>query len=432
MHTLRLRIASAIAALLLAAPSAPVAMAVSHAFTPDLAQIYSKPVSANAAAHFSCQDNVIDTGAPRCYDPATIAAAYGFTGLQARGLTGAGRTIVIVDFYDNPYIEQDLQLFDATFGLPDPTFHKVLVGNHAPFDFSDGNQVGWSGEISLDVQWAHAMAPGAAITLVLAKSSDDGDINQALRYAVNHNLGDVISMSFGEGEACMSDANLAFQHETFKRAVQKGITLVASAGDDGAAQGTQAPDACDFGGSFFKSASTPASDPLVTGVGGTTLFAQDPAAGKPYESERAWSDLFSGSDTSDCFPPADFGCSGGGFSTLFDRPAYQAGVPNTNRRHRGVPDVSYNAGVDGGVLTHWGVGLQAYYGLDPATPILLHLRRHERRRSAVVRARRPRRSARPPSRRHDQRRAVLDLPFKQALCQRVPRRDQRQQQPRHG
>jgi subtilase family serine protease len=263
-------------------------------------------------------------------------------------------------------IQNDLDLFNATFGLPSTTLTIITPDGLTPFDITDDNQVGWSAEISLDVQWAHAMAPGAKIDLVLAKSSDDADINSAVRYAVDHNLGDVISMSFGEGEACMTNANLTFQHETFKRAVRKGITLVASSGDDGAGQGTQGPDACDFGTAFFKSASTPASDPLVTGVGGTTLFAQDPAVGKQgYQGERAWSDEFSGSLASACFPPADFGCSGGGFSRLFDRPQYQAGIPNTNSRRRGVPDVAYNAGVDGGVLTHWGIGLVALLGLNP-------------------------------------------------------------------
>ena len=63
--------------------------------------------------------------------------------------------------------------------------------------------IGWAEEISLDVQWAHAIAPGANITLVLAKSNDDADILSATQYAVDHNLGDVISQSFGENESCV-------------------------------------------------------------------------------------------------------------------------------------------------------------------------------------------------------------------------------------
>jgi subtilase family serine protease len=93
----------------------------------------------------------------------------------------------------------------------------------------------------------------------------------------------------------------------------------------------------------------------VLAVGGTTLSA-DSATGA-YIGERAWADAFA-----DCYPPDQFGCSGGGFSTLYGRPDYQDGVVGTSQR--AVPDVAYNGGVDGGVLTHWGVGL-ATLGLDP-------------------------------------------------------------------
>src|SRR5262249_59326269 len=128
---------------------------------------------------------------------------------------------------------------------------------------------------------------------------------------------------------------------------------------------TQPPDACVTGGDFFKSASTPASDPLVTGVGGTTLFADDPDVSHDgYLRERAWSDRFSaGCDT------PDTGCSGGGFSTLFARPGYQASLIGNAKNARGVPDVAYNAGLDGGVMTHYGVG-NLLFGLDPTNPFV--------------------------------------------------------------
>lgn len=366
MRTLRIKLASLLAVAALAAPSAPAVAAVSHAFTPAVG-INPHVVLATRGkdVQFSCQTRVLDdpSGNPACYDPDTIQKAYGFSSLYSKGITGKGRTIVIVDAFTNPYIDLDLQLFDDAFGLPAATLTKISMPGTPAFDLTDAGQVGWSGESSLDVQWAHAIAPGASIILLSAASDNDADINDALKYAVDHNLGDVISMSFGEGEACMDPKLLRQQHRIFEAADRKNITLIASSGDDGAGQGTQGPDACDFGGDLFKAASTPASDPLVTGVGGTNLLAQDPAAGDAgYEGERAWADGFSG-----C-PAPDQGCSGGGFSTLFDRPFYQFGVPNTNPRHRGVPDVSYDGGVDGGVLTHWGAGLAAFYGLDPATP----------------------------------------------------------------
>ena len=143
------------------------------------------------------------------------------------------------------------------------------------------------------------------------------------------------------------------------KATLKGITLFASSGDDGAAQPT-----CDES-SFLKSASSPAIDPFVTAVGGTNLVAD--ADTGAYGSERAWADLFSGSGVIGCFPTSVAGCSGGGFSDEFGRPLYQFGFSGTRPGHRGVPDVAYNAGVDGGVIVHWGAG-DEFFGGDPKDP----------------------------------------------------------------
>ncbi len=74
---------------------------------------------------------------------------------------------------------------------------------------------GWAEEISLDVEWAHAIAPGANIVLDLAKSNEDADILSATKYAVDHNLGDVISQSFGENESCVDSALLKAEHQLF-------------------------------------------------------------------------------------------------------------------------------------------------------------------------------------------------------------------------
>ena len=306
--------------------------------------------STNAVV-FSCQRV---SPAPTCYQPAQIRAAYGIQALLDAGITGKGRTIAIIDAFQNPSMAVDLSLFDSTFNLPAPNFTQIAPFGLTPFDINDANMVGWSGEIALDVEWSHAVAPDAKILLVLAKSNDDRDIYNATKYVVDHNLADVISQSFGEGESCVDPKLERAQHDMFVKATQKGITLFASSGDDGAAQPT-----CD-GASFFKSASSPASDPLVTAVGGTNLTA-DPLTGA-YQSEIAWNDARFGNDPNEGF-------SGGGFSNIYKRPAYQTNVPGTQKGHRGVPDVSYNAGVDGGVLTHWGTGLEALAGLPPDSPV---------------------------------------------------------------
>jgi subtilase family serine protease len=323
-------IASAIALALSAGSGS--GRAAAHAMTPAVgASPHAKALGlvkgVKPTVHFGCQDNA------GCYDPTQMRRAYGFDRLS---VDGTGRTIVIVDAFQSPTIQQDLSLFDSQFGVPAGTLNIIAPDGLTPFDPNDANQVGWSGEITLDVEWAHAIAPGATIDLVLAKSNQDGDILSATQYAVDHNLGDVISQSFGEGETCMDPALLAAQHALFRQATAKGITLLASSGDQGSAQPT-----CD-GSDFFKSASTPASDPNVTGVGGTRLVADSAGV---YQSETTWNEV------------STFGAAGGGgFSTVYGTPSYQ------HRLHlpsRGVPDVAYNAAINGGVLAVWSVPLGA-------------------------------------------------------------------------
>jgi subtilase family serine protease len=295
-------------------------------------------------ATFGCQKRPMDgSQGARCYQAAQIQNAYNITPLLNRGINGAGRTIVIVDAYGSPTIASDLQNFDAVMGLPNPSFTVITpAGSPPPFDANDPNQFGWSVETTLDVQWAHVTAPGARIVLAVAASNNDSDILNTTKYVVEHNLGDVISQSFGEAEACMDPTLLNEQHAVFAEAVRKGITLFASSGDSGASQPSCDPNSTDA----LFAASTPASDPNVTAVGGTSLTAD--ASTGAYQSETAWTEPFG------CNPPAvaasDVNCSGGGFSTVYARPDYQSALQKN--RARGVPDVAYNAGVAGGVLIY--------------------------------------------------------------------------------
>jgi subtilase family serine protease len=306
----------------------PAAFVTIHQMTPAVGNTVQYQVINSGLTPFSCQS----AAAPVvCYGPDQIRAAYNIQPVLDRGITGRGRTIVIIDGFQSPTIREDLALFDQAFHLPDPVLTIKTPDGLTPFDETNLLQLGWAREISVDVEWAHAIAPGAAITLVLAKSGDDADILSATRYAVRHNLGDVISQSFGEAEMCANKERLEAQHELFREATAKGMTLLAASGDIGAAQPT-----CD-GTGFVKSASTPASDPFVTGVGGTRLLA-DPVSGA-YSSESGWAD------------PS--GASGGGFSTLFRRPGFQAPF-NADRKARGVPDVAITASRFGGMLAAWG------------------------------------------------------------------------------
>jgi subtilase family serine protease len=276
---------------------------------------------------FGCQT----TTPAQCYGPAQIRAAYGVDKLASQfHLDGAGQTIAIVDAFQSPTITGDLATFDTLFGLPAPKFNIIAPDGLTPFDPTNADQVDWAGEITLDVEYAHAIAPAATIDLVLSRSDNDADLLDAQRFVVSHNVADVMSQSFGEAEQCMLPATEQAAHQVFQQAVRKHITVFASAGDQGAAQPT-----CD-GTSFFKAASTPASDPNVTGVGGTILDA-DGTTGA-YHSETTWNE------------PSFNAAGGGGYSVLFGTPSYQRSL---HLPSRGVPDVSYNAAIIGGVLAVW-------------------------------------------------------------------------------
>jgi len=313
-----------------------------------------------------------------CYDPFQMRHAYGIDNLINAGFDGKGKTIIIVDAFQSPNIAAQLNFYDAFYGLPglnglgnpaDPslgTFTQVAPDGLTPFVTGDPNMTGWAEEISLDVLWAHAIAPGANIVLDLARSNEDADILSATKYAVDHNLGDIVSQSFGENESCVDSTLLKAQHQLFAAATLKHITLFASSGDDGAAQAT-----CD-GLSYVQAASSPASDPLVTAVGGTELSAArycltalgcDPTANPApgtYQGEVAWNEFDSNIGT------------GGGYSVLYKAPFFQR-LATRGGRQRGVPDVAYSAAVYHGALTYLDIpgipaGIYLFGGTSAGSP----------------------------------------------------------------
>ncbi|HLZ57265.1 MAG TPA: S53 family peptidase [Ktedonosporobacter sp.] len=267
---------------------------------------------------------------PLCYSPQQLRQAYGVTALLNAGITGKGRIITIIDAFQSPTIRTDLQLFDKVFGLKDPQLNIITPFGLTPFNAKDPNQTGFAGEISLDVEWAHAMAPDATIDLVLANVKNEtiqGQLSallQAINFAVVNNMGSVISMSFGVGETCLSMNFIHNAHQTFKKARAQHQTLFASAGDSGAAviqcQNGQ-PVTLDQGSNF------PASDPLVTSVGGTKLLAS-PAGN--YMSEMAWNESQRGA-----------GATGGGVSKIFPQPAFQKNIIQSNTR--AISDIAIDA-----------------------------------------------------------------------------------------
>ena len=294
-----------------------------------------------------------------CYGPAQIRAAYGIQPVLDRGITGKGRTIVLIDAFSSPTLQADLATFDGFFQLPaPPALNVIYPDGPTPFNGHDPIQIGWALEIAVDVEWAHATAPGATIDLVLARSGTDADMLRAIAYAEEHRLngsrgtlGDVMSLSFGEAEQCASKTTIARGHQLFDTAREERISVFAASGDQGATQMS-----CDGSSPLgSRAVSTPASDPNVTAVGGTHLVA-DGATGA-YQSESAWTG------------------SGGGFSTLYRRPSYQRRF-DEDTKGRGVPDVAINADPHGFLMAVWSLlappgnpGFGAASGTSAATPI---------------------------------------------------------------
>jgi subtilase family serine protease len=293
--------------------------------------VKAMPLTASPAAIPFCATNPVFI----CYSPQLIRAAYNYPST----LDGTGQTILIVDAFGSPTIQQDLADFDRFFGIPAPPSFKILCPDAGcpTFDPNDPhNELSWSLETSLDVEYAHAMAPGAKIVLVVASTSSGNAINTAEAAALPLYPGSIMSQSFGIPEILVNANNTQITQadKNYQAAQAAGVTVLASSGDAGATNGFATPNA-----------GFPASDPLVTGVGGTQ---GDPYPGGlagcgtnkcsgNYGGEQVWNEpQFS--------PP---GATGGAPSAFFDVPSYQSGLGLTSRT---VPDVAYNAAINGGVL----------------------------------------------------------------------------------
>jgi subtilase family serine protease len=271
-----------------------------------------------------------------CYQPAQLRHAYNVDPLLERGLDGHGRTIAIVDAFGAPDLAGDLHRFDAAFGLPDPELSVIHPAGAPPaFDPRRPEMILWALETTLDVEWAHAMAPGARILLVATPTAEtEGlsgfpDIVRAEQYVVDHHLADVISQSFGSAEQTFPSAHaLTALRSAYVAAADHGITVLAATGDTGST--LRLPDsACCYPAPVVA---WPASDPLVTAVGGTRL--QLDATGRRIAPDSVWND-------------GSGGAGGGGRSAVFDRPDYQDTVRHVVGDHRGIPDLSLTAALSG-------------------------------------------------------------------------------------
>lgn len=335
-----------------------------------------------------------------CYAPSDIYAAYGVGALHNAGHTGAGQTIVIVDSYGSPTALHDLQVFSTTFGLPQPDLTIIHPDGTPPFNNSvNGAQVGWAFETSLDLQWAHAIAPDAKIVLIATVPAETEDVQgfpnmlKGEEIATVNFPGSAMSQSFAATEQSFhgaGDPQVARFDKIYQQAKANGMTVLGSSGDTGTAN----PDK-QMRVFPFPTVNWPSSDPLVTSAGGTWLqfgWRWNPtvqastyfaclAAGTPVNTCRASYLNFNvvpGGRTEAVWKEDwDRIATGGGRSVLFATPAFQSGIANLQGR-RGIPDLSWNAAVNGGVLVYTSfpgvrLGWHTVGGTSAASPQLTAL-----------------------------------------------------------
>jgi subtilase family serine protease len=313
-----------------------------------------------------------------------VQSAYDVGPLYANGLNGAGQTIAIIDSFGSDTIAHDLHVYDQAFGLQAmcgeegvactsgmPTFSQLSLqgspATKAPPPKSKGSGLqtksAWALEVSLDVETAHAIAPMANILLVTTPVAETLGVQgfpqlmAAEDYVVKNHLATVISQSLASAEPAFgSPQSLLNLRYAFVDAAQNGVTVLGASGDNGTANVTKQNLLPHFkGGTLipYPSVEWPASDPLVTGVGGTYLCT-DPTAGtndprtlyvgpvfrcnaNPTQTEVGWT------------------FAGGGYSSIFSTPAYQTTLPAGSTPigvKRGVPDVGFQASAGTGGLIY--------------------------------------------------------------------------------
>jgi pseudomonalisin len=284
-----------------------------------------------------------DNGSSRAHllAPADLATIYHLGPLYASWIDGTGQSIAIVGRTDIKLA--DVQAFRAYFGLPpnDPVF----VHNGADPGIIN---VYDEGESDLDVEWAGATAPRATVKLVISGSTFATDgIMLSAQYIVDHDLAPVMSTSYGNCEAALGSTTVTFWGDLYTQAAAQGITAFVASGDSGAALCSSPSSAR----GFMASVNGLCSPPYAVCVGGTEFDdTADPAAwwsatnnpvtkgsALSYIPEVAWNE--SGS------VPGGSGlwASGGGASTVFQKPPWQTGPGVPDDGARDVPDVSLAA-----------------------------------------------------------------------------------------
>ncbi len=261
---------------------------------------------------------------PTGLSPSAVASVYHLSGLSAASGAGAGQIIAIVDAFHDPNALSDLNTWNSQYGYPALSTCTSLQQAGACFEQADPQGTptvnkGWVLEESLDIEWAHAEAPGAKIVLVEAASASDADLFGAAQYAGSTLGATEVSMSFGGSDAAGDnsfDSDLA----------HPGTLYTASAGDSG------------------NSAEYPAASPNVIAVGGTTLNGCSGTSCAGFSSETAWSGSGGGPSVSEAIP---------GYQSSYTGPVSGAStISGLTGGQRGIPDVSFEADPSTGVSVY--------------------------------------------------------------------------------
>jgi subtilase family serine protease len=364
----------AIAALMLVPTGVSLVVATDFNYSPSLSYVNIGPATTLPNGLPLCRSTSL--GNIVCYSPTFIKKAYSYPST----LDGSGQTIVIVDAFGSPTIASDLAVFDALFHIPAPPSFTIFCGDSAtPFDTSTcpvvdlgakanpkHGEFGWTIETSLDVQYAHAMAPGANIVLDVADTSSGNALNTAETAAIAQFPGAIFSQSFGIPEIFLTHNGNPGQvnqaQANYANGAAVGDTFFASAGDTGATFGT-AVAMGNFPGTDVHNVAVTGTQGLPYNATGTLQPCPSLTPGSctsglstyhgpcvlgrtvgtacvadGYGGEQVWNE------------PSFGAATGGAPSLLFPVPSFQSGLGLTARG----PDVAYNAAIDGGVLVVYG------------------------------------------------------------------------------
>ena len=298
---------------------------------------------------------------PPCgYQPSEVQTAYSLAPLYAAGLDGSGETIVITDAFGSATIAQDAQVFSAIYGLPPVNLQIAKAPGLS--NNPHGVALGWDTETTLDVEWAHAIAPGAAIVLVVA--TDRASLDEAINYAVVHHLGNTISNSWSSREGFGNPAQFDRVNRILQMAAAQGIDVNFASGDNGD----------EVSAVGFQTVDFPASSPFATGIGGTSL-ALNPDNTIAFQT--GWGNNLTRIAQTNALhnapvnPPLHLGFqfgAGGGASLTFARPSFQSSL-NVPGNTRLVPDIAMLADPFTGVEFIQTIGGQLSVGVVGGTSL---------------------------------------------------------------